>query len=183
MSEIINTQYRHTELVLLGLAGLVWAGENMLEESVDSKIDIAVVPSRHFIETKDVVILHPTCVLSTGYVDVLHVALVAHQDDRFNWLVSELHSINIILQPGRSTQESFSSEQQIIFKSDFNFGIWENIYFGQKVYYISTWLGRRWRALRWNICSKRWSSLRTFHFPEPQIAQVLKISNCGLLAI
>ena len=84
-----------------------------MEESVDGQIYIAVIPGGHFVETENVVVLHPAGVLPAGDVDVLHVALVAHEDDRFDWLVTELHCIDVISQPGSSTEESLSSDGEI----------------------------------------------------------------------
>ena len=92
---------------------LLRAPEDMLEEAVDGKIYIAVIPGRHFVEAEDVVVLRPAAVLPAGDVDVLHVALVAHQDDGLDWLVSEFHCIDVISEPGSSAEESLSSDEEI----------------------------------------------------------------------
>ena len=104
-------RHGNTGPVLLDLP--ILAGEDVLEETVDGEIYVAVIPGGYFVEPEDVVVLHPAGVLPAGDVDVLHVALVAHQDDRFDWLVTELHCIDVVSQPGSSTQKSLSSDSFI----------------------------------------------------------------------
>ena len=97
----------NTGPVLLDLP--VLAGEDVLEETVDGQIYIAVIPGGYFVEPENVVVLHPAGVLPAGDVYVLHVALVAHQDDRFDGLLAEFHCIDVIREPGSSTEKSLSS--------------------------------------------------------------------------
>ena len=93
---------------------LLLPGEDVLEEAVDGQIYIAVIPGGHLVEAENVVVLHPAGVLPAGDVDVLHVALVAHQDDRLDWLLTQLHCIDVICQPGSSTEKRLPSDGEII---------------------------------------------------------------------
>ena len=88
---------------------LLLPGEDVLEEAVDGQIYIAVIPGGHLVEAENVVVLHPAGVLPAGDVYVLHVTLVAHQDDRFDGLLAEFHCIDVIGEPGSSTEKSLSS--------------------------------------------------------------------------
>ena len=118
-NEIFNAEQVMSLIEQQGSAGSVLldlpvrGGEDVLEETVDGEIDIAVIPGGHLVEPEDVVVLHPAGVLPAGDVDVLHVALVADQDDRFDRLVTELHCIDVISEPGGSTKKSLSPESFI----------------------------------------------------------------------
>ena len=68
----------------------------MLEETVDGKIYIAVIPGGHFVEAEDVVVLRPAAVLPAGDVDVLHVALVPHQHHWLDRFVPKFHGVDVI---------------------------------------------------------------------------------------